>query len=72
MVTDSVIGLSMDNTYAGKLKMGKDGIPKSSRAGHGIGLQSVANTVRRYNGTLDIRTRGNVFSVNILMNGAPC
>ena len=69
MVTDSMIGFSMDNTFEGKLKLNKNGIPRSTRAGHGVGLQSVANTVRRYNGTMDIQIKENVFSVNILMNG---
>ena len=69
MVTDSMIGFSMDNTFEGKLKLNKNGFPRSTRAGHGVGLQSVANTVRRYNGTMDIQIKENVFSVNILMNG---
>ncbi|MBR2561398.1 MAG: sensor histidine kinase [Eubacterium sp.] len=71
MVSESMIGLSMDNTFAGKLRMDKNGFPRAARAGHGIGLQSVANTVRRNNGTIEFQVHENVFSVNILMQGKP-
>ncbi len=69
MVSESMIGFSMDNTFAGKLCMDKNGFPRATRAGHGVGLQSVANTVRRNNGTIDFQVHENVFSVNILMQG---
>ena len=69
MVTESLIGFSMDNTFAGKLRLDKDGIPRSTRPGHGLGLQSVGNTVRRYHGTINYQIHENVFSVNILMYG---
>lgn len=67
LITPSIIGLSVDNPYSGQITFGADGIPKSGRDGHGLGLVSVAGTVRRNHGTLSIRTEGGVFSVDIVL-----
>ena len=45
----------------------RNGLPLSSREGHGIGLRSVLNTVRRYSGSMNVRAEGSVFSVEILL-----
>ena len=40
----------------------------SRKRGHGIGLPSVAATVKRYNGTLSVTAKDGVFGVNILLS----
>ncbi|MBQ2617498.1 MAG: sensor histidine kinase [Synergistaceae bacterium] len=67
MLSDAMLGLSVDNNYSGSISFGKNGLPVSNQRGHGTGLLSVMNTVNHYGGTMDIRTEGNIFSVNIIM-----
>ncbi len=67
MLSDVMLGLSVDNRYSGTISFGKNGLPVSNQRGHGTGLLSVMNTVNHYGGTMDIRTEGNIFSVNIIM-----
>lgn len=70
LLSDTIIGLSVDNPYNGKIKFRKNGLPKSDleSQGHGTGLTSVMNTVQRYDGSMDIKTVNNVFSVDIVLN----
>lgn len=67
MLSDAMLGVSVSNPYTGKIRLGKNGLPHGGKARHGLGLASVASTVQRYRGTLDIRTENNVFAVDILM-----
>lgn len=67
MLSDTMLGLTVDNPYQGIVQLGKNGLPKAARKRHGIGLESVANTVNRYHGTLQIKTENKVFSVEILL-----
>lgn len=67
MLSDAMLGISVTNPYKEKLRMGKNGLPHASKAGHGLGLASVASTVKRYRGTLNIRTENDIFAVDILM-----
>ncbi|MBR2209367.1 MAG: ATP-binding protein, partial [Synergistaceae bacterium] len=68
LLSDTIIGISIDNPYCGKIKFGRNGLPKSEREGHGIGLTSVLNTVKRYEGSLNITTDNNIFSVDIVLH----
>ena len=67
MLSDIMLGLSVKNPYAGDITLGKNGLPRSGRIGHGVGLTSVSTTVHQYNGSLDIQTANGVFSVGILL-----
>ena len=67
MLSEVMLGLSVDNRYSGTISIGKNGLPNSQRSGHGIGLISVSNTVKHYNGSMDIKAEGNIFSVNIIL-----
>ena len=67
MITDTMLGLSVDNPYTGKIRFNKDRLPVSREPGHGIGMPSIASTVQRYNGTLDIKTKDGIFSVSIML-----
>lgn len=66
-LSDEMIGLSVDQPFDGEVSFGPDGLPRSTRPGGGVGLASVASTVRRYGGSMEIRTEGGVFSVAILL-----
>ena len=61
------IVISVSNPYTGIIRTDKNGLPKSEKAGHGIGLRSVDGTVKKYNGSLVIQTKDNIFDVSILM-----
>ena len=66
-ISDEMLGLSVENPYDGKITLGSDGLPTSKNIDHGIGLHSVATTVARLNGNMDIKTDNNMFVVNILL-----
>ena len=67
MLSKFMIGISIDNPYAGKISFGKNGLPLAELEGHGIGLISVKNTVNRYGGTMSITAEGNLFSADIIL-----
>ena len=67
MLSDAMLGISVSNPYAGRVRLGKSGLPVAVKLGHGLGLTSVSNIVKRCRGTLDIKTENGVFSVDILM-----
>ncbi len=65
---DSVLIISISNPYNGVIKIDKEGLPMSKGDGHGIGLRSVTNTVKRYNGSISIDTNNGIFDVGIILN----
>ena len=67
MLSDAMLGLSVDNEYSGTISFGKNGLPDSGSEGHGMGLISVMNTVNHYGGTMNINTVNNIFSVDIIL-----
>ena len=68
MISDAMLGLSVENGYVGNIVFGRDGLPVARKRGHGIGLASVAATVKRYNGTLSVTAKDGTFGVNILLS----
>ena len=70
LLTEAMMGITVKNPYQGRIRMGRDGLPRTKRRDHGIGLTSVRSIVNRYDGTMEIDTKGGVFAVNILMYGA--
>ena len=68
MLSDSMLGISIDNTYDGAIIEWKDGLP-SRRGGQGIGLISVRNTVRRYGGHISVKAEEGIFSADIILYG---
>ena len=70
MLSDEMLGLAIDNPFEGELAFGKNGLPRSEREGHGIGLMSVLNTVHRHAGSMNIKTEDGIFSVEILLCAA--
>ena len=68
LLSETIIGISVDNPFNGKIKFGKNNLPRSERTGHGIGLISVLNTAKRYEGSMNIKTDKNIFSVDIILH----
>ena len=67
MLSDAMLGLTIKNPYAGEIVLKKDGLPRAERAGHGVGLSSVAAAVNRFHGALDINTDNGVFTAGVLL-----
>lgn len=67
MLSDEMLGLTVKNPYEGTIKLNKKGLPRSGKAGHGIGLSSVQAVVDRYSGSLEISTDDNMFVAGVLM-----
>lgn len=67
MLSDEMLGMSVKNPYEGTIKLNKKGLPRSGKAGHGIGLSSVQAVVNRYDGSLEINADDNMFTAGVLM-----
>ena len=71
MLSDQMIGISVENPYLGRVRLRSDGLPAVRRRSHGIGLHSVAATVKKYDGTMDLDVADGFFRVHILMYPHP-
>ena len=67
LLNPKTLVISIFNAYKGKLKLDKKGLPIADKDGHGIGLRSVHNIVKRYKGSMEIETHNGIFNVSILM-----
>ena len=68
MIGGAMLGLSVENGYVGEIDFAPNGLPTSHKKDHGVGLASVAATVKRHNGTLSIAAKDGVFSAHILLS----
>ncbi|MBQ8996079.1 MAG: GHKL domain-containing protein [Oscillospiraceae bacterium] len=67
MLTDQTLGISVKNPFQGEVKFRKNGLPRNTKVGHGIGLQSVATIAEHYHGSLSLSAEGGVFSAGVLL-----
>ena len=67
MLSEVMLGISVENFFVGEIKFNRDGLPVSKSENHGLGLVSVSNIVKKYNGAFKITTDGNIFCVDILL-----
>lgn len=65
---DTMLIISVTNPYDGIIILDKNGLPKATKDNHGIGLKSIMNTVKRYQGSMSIETKNCCFDVGILLN----
>lgn len=68
MIGGAMLGLSVENGYVGEIIFAPNGLPTSHKKDHGVGLASVAATVKRHNGTFSIAAKDGVFSAHILLS----
>ncbi len=68
MLSEKMLGLTVENPYTGKIRYRRDGLPASPRGGHGVGMSSVSATVHRYDGALKLSDEDGVFTVSLLLN----
>lgn len=64
---DSVVTIIVQNSFAEPLRLGADGIPTTSRVGHGIGSASVAAISNKYDGSFNVAADDNVFTASVLL-----
>ena len=67
-LSDETIGVSVENPYQGTIKFRKNGLPRTTRIGHGIGLESVSMIAQKYHGSLSLTADGGIFSAGVLLN----
>ena len=69
MLSEAMLGISVDNPFEGTLKFNRNGLPVSASVGegHGFGLISVSNIVKRYGGSLDIKTDEKIFRADVIL-----
>ena len=66
LLSETIIGLSVENPFSGRVEFGRDGLPSADREGHGTGLMSVRNIVKRHQGSMNITAENSIFSVDIV------
>lgn len=66
--SDAVLVISVKNPFTGIIRKDKDGFPIAAAKDHGIGLKSISNTVKRYNGSISIDTDNGIFDVGLILN----
>ena len=62
--------ICVKNEYEGTIRKNSEGnfiTSKSDKKNHGIGLTSIKNAVEKYDGIMEINTKGKVFELNILL-----
>jgi len=67
---NSMLYICCENPYEGEL-IKQDGELKTTKkdaAKHGIGLSSVKHICKKYNGSLEVETKDNIFRVSVLLN----
>lgn len=69
LITEAMLGITVKNPFEGKVRLGRNGLPRARKRGHGIGLTSVLAIVKRYEGSMQIDTSKGQFAVSILMYG---
>ncbi len=66
----NMVTVSVRNPFAGKLKLGLDGLPRTSKATdgfHSFGMRSIREIAERYGGTMTFRAEGGLFALNVLL-----
>ena len=67
-VQNNVLLFTIDNTYSNAIRKDKSGSYYSTKhEGVGIGLESVAGIIERYNGVLKIEQHNNVFYISVML-----
>ncbi len=65
-----LVTINIKNFYQGEIRMNADGYPcttKSNKDYHGYGIKSIRMVTEKYDGSLSIRTKGDIFNLNILI-----
>ncbi|MCD2493371.1 ATP-binding protein [Lacrimispora sp. NSJ-141] len=57
------------NPYTGNVVFDKDGLPLSTREGHGTGSRSIAAFAKKYHSTLDFKAQDGMFTLRLLVDG---
>ena len=63
------VTVNVHNYFDGELKMGADGLPRTSKgdeANHGYGLKSIRYIANKYGGNMSVEADGNLFNLNII------
>ena len=71
--TDGRIAITVSNPFAGTVSFARGSLPASSKrqAGHGFGLLSIQNTVRRYSGWFNAEAQGQTFVLQAVLKDLP-
>lgn len=70
VMTEGRIVISITNRFAGQLTISESGEITTSKTepGHGLGLASIRETIRRYNGWCGVSTQGEEFTLNVTLS----
>ena len=70
-----VLKIQIDNSYVAEMSLQREEnggnkiyrTTKENKDQHGIGLQNVKKIVEAYNGSMEVQTKGNIFSLKLLL-----
>lgn len=69
IIQSDLMVIQVQNYYEGKLQFEK-GLPlttKKNKADHGYGMKSIRYTAEKYNGTITVQTKKQIFMLQILI-----
>lgn len=69
MQRDDYLTCNIENTYDSTIKI-VEGTSKSNKVMHGIGLKSIEEIAEKYNGAVDIRKKGDLFCVTVILKNS--
>lgn len=64
--------LEITNPCCTVLRLDKDGLPKTTRKGHGLGMMSLRNFLKRYHGYADFTQERGTVCVSLYWEDTPC
>ena len=62
--------IQVENSFAGEIRFGENGLPKSSKgddANHGFGIRSIQAIAEKYGGTVTVTAENNIFTLTVLL-----
>lgn len=65
------LSIEIANTYAGDVKFGRDGLPVTAEAGHGIGTRSIRAFAQRHGAMCSFAVQDGMFYVRLLLPKQP-
>lgn len=68
MLSPVMLGLVVENQFAGELRYQEGRLQSTSHEGEGLGLRSVEMVAKKYQGQMTVETDNHLFRVNVLLN----
>ena len=68
LISSPQLALEIDNSYADTVEFNENGLPVSTKTGHGLGTKSISAFVEKYDGILEYSTDDTMFRLKLLVS----